>query len=145
MNLEKLMDEWTEDSRLDTSDLVTETMKTPKLHSKYYRILLEEKGKLARVKGQLKALRLAKREFLVNGPSKESITKGWELPPKGKIMKAEIDQYLDGDSDIIRLTIDVDNQTAIVDFLISAISTINNRQWHIKNLIDYNKFISGVV
>ena len=49
MNIEQIVDEWTVDTQIDQTDLSTESLKIPKLHNKYIRILYTEKLRLRKL------------------------------------------------------------------------------------------------
>jgi hypothetical protein len=55
-----------------------------------------------------------------------------------------MDIYMEADEDIVRLTSKIDLQRAKVEYLDSVLKGINNRQWVIRNSIEWRKFMSGV-
>jgi hypothetical protein len=91
----------------------------------------------------MKQLKLDKYEFLTQGPNEETKDKGWKLPPKGMILKGDIPMYLDGDQDIINLSLKIGLQQEKVELLDSIIKTIINRNFIIRNAIDWQKFTMG--
>jgi hypothetical protein len=142
MNLKDLMDEWDKDTVIDRTDLTTASLNTPKLHAKYFRIYMGERAKLIRWTNELAVLKKDKFEFLTDGPHSET-PDSWELPPKGKIIRADADRYVDTDKQIIELAERVDLQKEKMKFLDSIIYAINTRNYVIKNAIDVIKFESG--
>ena len=58
MNIEDIMDLWSEDVKIDNIDLDTESLKIPNLHAKWLNILTKERQKLRSL--TLKKQRLAK-------------------------------------------------------------------------------------
>ena len=91
----------------------------------------------------MKRLKLDKYEFFTQGPSEETRDKGWRLPPKGMILKGDIPMYMDADQDIIDLNLKIGTQQEKVEFLESVIKTIINRNFVIKNAIEWNRFTMG--
>ena len=83
------------------------------------------------------------RSFYTQGPSEETNKKGWELPAKGMILKSDIPMYLDGDPDIINLSLKISYQQEKIECLESIIKSIMNRGFLIKNAIDWQKFTMG--
>ena len=68
-----------------------------------------------------------------------------EKPFDLKILKTDIDKYLDADIELQRSKQKVDYLETVVDFLDKTIRTISNRGFTIKNAIDWRKFTSGAI
>jgi len=143
MKFEELFDEWKLDSEIDRSELGSESLKIPKLHHKYYIFFVAERATLRNLEAQMKKLKLAKYEFYSQGHNDESREKGWRLPPKGMILKADIPMYMEADDDIVQLSLRIGTQIEKVEFLESIIKSIQNRNFILKNAIDFVKFTSG--
>lgn len=143
MNIEEIMELWNTDTNIDKTELGDESLKIPKLHSKYYNILIKERLVLRKYYEDMKKLKLDKYEFFTQGPSEETRDKGWRLPPKGMILKGDIPMYMDADQDVIDLTLKIGLQQEKVDLLESIIKTIINRNFVIKNAIEWNRFTMG--
>lgn len=143
MEIEDIMELWNTDTNVDRTELGDESLKIPKLHSKYYNILIKEKLTLRKLIEEMKRLKLDKYEFFTQGPSEETRDKGWRLPPKGIILKGDIPMYMDADQDIIDLNLKIGTQQEKVEFLESVIKTIINRNFVIKNAIEWNRFTMG--
>ena len=143
MEIEEIMELWNTDTNVDRTELGDESLKIPKLHSKYYNILIKEKLSLRKLIEEMKRLKLDKYEFFTQGPSEETRDKGWRLPPKGMILKGDIPMYMDADQDIIDLNLKIGTQQEKVEFLESVIKTIINRNFVIKNAIEWNRFTMG--
>jgi hypothetical protein len=143
MKFEEIFDEWKKDSEIDQTDLGAESLKIPKLHHKYYMILVAEKATLRKLEYQYKQLRLAKYEFYSQGHTEDSKKLGWQLPPRGIILKADIPLYLDSDQDVIDLSLKIGMQQEKVDFLESIIKSFQTRGYLIKNSIDFMRFTMG--
>ncbi len=143
MNFESLFSEWEKDAEIDKTDLANEALKIPKLHHKYYKLLVTEKSRLKKLESDYKKLRLEKTEFFTQGHDDETRTKGWKLPAKGIIIKSDIPMYLDADSDLIELSLQIGIQLEKVEFLESIIKTLNNRGYIIKTAVDFIRFTMG--
>ena len=143
MNFEQLIEEWRQDSNIDITALDEESLKSPKLHHKYYTEYVKERAVLRKLQSDLKRLELEKFEFYTQGPSDEQKNKGWKLPPKGQILKAEVQRYLDADKDLIDLSLKIGMQQEKCDYLISIIKSISGRSFDIKNSIEFRKYIMG--
>lgn len=143
MNFESLFSEWEKDAEIDKTDLANEALKIPKLHHKYYRLLVTEKSRLKKLESEYKKLRLEKTEFFTQGHDDETRAKGWKLPAKGIIIKSDIPMYLDADQDLIDVSLQIGIQQEKVEFLESIIKTLNNRGYIIKTAVEFIRFTMG--
>ncbi len=144
MKLEDIRNMWSLDAKIDNTELSHEALRIPSLHSKYYGIYTEERLRLRKYETDMKKLRLEKFEFFTQGPTKETQERGWVLPPIGRVIKSEVNNYIDADDDIIELTLRIGIQQEKTDLLESIIRTLNNRGFLIKNAIDFEKFKTGM-
>ncbi len=143
MKFEDLLSNWEKDSEIDRTELADESLKIPKLHHKYYSYYVIEKANLRKLEADYKKLKLEKHEFYTQGPNEETARKGWKLPARGLIIKADIPMYIESDEDIIELSLKIGIQQEKVDFLESVIKSIHNRGYAIRNAIDFIKWTSG--
>ena len=143
MKLDEIYAEWDKDSYIDPTDLGNESIKIPSLHNKYFKLYTSEKLLLRKFEADMKELKLEKYEFYTQGPSKESQDKGWTFPAKGIILKGDIPMYLDGDKNIIALSLKIGMQQEKIDILESIIKSLTNRGYQLKNAIDWNRFTMG--
>lgn len=143
MKLEEIFDQWKIDSEIDKTELGDEALKVAKLHHKYYQILVSERLLLKSYESDMKRLKLDKYEFFSQGPNEETQAKGWKLPAKGLILKADIPMYMDADDDIIKLSLKIGVQQEKIELLESIIRTLMNRGYNVKAAIEWQKFIMG--
>lgn len=143
MKLESIFDMWDVDSKVDRNRLDEEALNISILHAKYHRIFTNERLTLRKYEADLKELKLQKFEFYTQGPTKETVEKGWQLPPIGKILKADAATYVDADKDIVNLSLKIGIQHEKISLLESIIRTLQNRGYNIRAAIDYIKFTSG--
>ena len=59
-------------------------------------------------------------------------------------MKNEVDMYLDSDKDIIQNNVRIINQKEKLAFLEEVLKNVNQRNFQIKNAIEWKKFTQGV-
>ena len=143
MKVEEILESWKEDSVIDKTELGDEAMKIAKLHHKYYQILINERCILRSFESDMKKLKLAKYEFYTQGPDEETKQKGWKLPAKGLILKADIPMYMDADEDIVKLSLRIGLQQEKIDLLESIIKTVMNRGYNLKVALEWQRFING--
>tara|TARA_Y100001973_G_scaffold74106_1_gene108126 strand:+ start:2228 stop:2518 length:291 start_codon:yes stop_codon:yes gene_type:complete len=85
----------------------------------------------------------AKWEYYSGKMSEEELqSREWE-PFDLKILKQDLDKYLDGDADLILEKQKITYQEEKVSYLESVLKSINNRNWEIKNAIEWRKFLNG--
>ena len=144
MKLDEIQALWEQHSKIDATELGAEALKIPQLHNVFFKILSQERLSLRRLEAEARELRRRKFEFYTQGPTEETHQLGWVLPPSGKIIKSEVSSYIDSDPDITTLSLRVSLQQEKVDFLVSIISTINNRGYHLKVAVDWERFKVGL-
>ena len=143
MKIEDIQAMWSEDAKIDHTELSHEALRIPSLHSKYFNVFTAERLRLRKYEMELKKLKLEKYEFFTQGPTKETHDRGWKLPPVGKVIKSEVNSYIDADDDVINITLKIGIQQEKVEMLDSIIRSLNNRGFLIKNAIDFEKFKMG--
>lgn len=143
MTLEEIFELWHEDANINVSELGQSALDIAKLHHKYYEIYSRERLLYKKLESEMKVLKRDKYEFYTDGPTQEHIDKGWKLPPKGKLLKADVIMYLESDDDVIKMNLRLAYQQEKLDLLDSIIKTISNRGFQIKSAIEWEKFKTG--
>jgi hypothetical protein len=143
MTIDEIITLWNDDVNIDQTELSSESLKIPKLHNKYYQILINEKLLLKKLEIDFKKLKLEKYEFYTQGPNEETNKKGWELPAKGIILKSDIPLYMEADEDLCTIILKISYQQEKIECLESIIKSIMNRGYLIKNAIEWQKFTMG--
>ena len=143
MKLDEIMEMWSEDCNVNRLELGEESLKLPKLHSKYLRVFTEERLLLKRLEEERKELVLVKHDYYRGLlPEEDLKANGWE-PFRLNVLKSDMHMYIDADQDIIKLNLKIAMQQEKVDALESIIRSINNRGFLIKNAIEFEKFKVG--
>ena len=142
MTLEELQQQADKDLKINDAELDLESLKTPQLHNKYLKHLNNFKLLLTRAKTYVNIMKKVKWEYYTGKPSPEIYK---QKPFDLKILKQDIDKYLESDEDLIKLTQKVEYLQTVVDFLESTVRQISNRSFAIKNAIEWKKFTSGAI
>ena len=143
MKLDDIMDLWADDARMDDTELGNESLRIPMLHHKYYKIFVQEGLLLKKVEQDYKSLYKLKYEYYMGVLDQETLLeKGWNPNPL-KILKQDLSIYMEGDDDLQLIQAKIDIQKQKLSFLESAIKTITNRGFLIKNAIDWERFKVG--
>jgi len=143
MKLDDIMDLWADDARMDDTELGNESLRIPMLHHKYYKIFVQEGLLLKKVEQDYKTLYKLKYEYYMGVLDQETLLeRGWNPNPL-KILKQDLSIYMEGDNDLQLIQAKIDIQKQKLSFLESAIKTIINRGFLIKNAIEWEKFKVG--
>ena len=141
--LELIEKEWGEDSQIEEIDLSAETRKTAKLHNKYHKYYNGACRRLKELESERARLTFLKTDYYLGNLDKDTLQeKGWK-PFKRVVIKTDLPLFLAADEEMIALNLKISDQDQVVKFLESIIRSINNRGYHIRNIIDYEKFING--
>ena len=119
-----------------------ESLKTPQLHNKYLKYLNKFKLLLTRSEDELKNITKDKWEYYT-GKSDPAVYQA--KPFNLKILKQDVDKYINSDEEYQRAYQKVKYLETVVDFLDRTVRQISNRGFVIKNAIDWRKFTSGAI
>ena len=143
MSTDDISELWAADAVIDETNLGNEAKKIPQLHSKYYNLYYREALKVKKLKYDLKTLELDKREWFDGSMAEEDLReKGWK-PFRLKVIRNDLDKYIQADKEVIKLSLTIDFHTANANYLEDIIKTIHSRNFIVKNMIDILKFQSG--
>ena len=142
MDLEQLQLEADKDLKINDTELDLESLKTPQLHNKYMKHYTKFKLLLTRTEDELRTMKRDKWEYYT-GKADPSVyqAKPFDL----KIMRTDIDKYLEADEDLQKLSQKIAYLITVVDFLDKTLRVIVNRTYTIKNAIEWRRFQSGAI
>lgn len=141
--MDEISEMWAKDAPIDETNLVGESKKIPLLHSKYYNMYYKEVLRVKKLKHEYKELEHIKREYYDGSMDEETLSElGWK-PFQLKVLRGDMDKYIQADKDIIALSLKIDYHSANANFLEDIIKTIHSRNFIIKNMIDIIKFQAG--
>ena len=140
MDLTQILSEIDSDSIINKLDLDLESIKIPKLHSKYLRLQGEEKLALDKLNGSLDKLMRTKLEYY-SGKSSAEVYRS--APFNIKVQKGELQVYIDSDEEISALKSAIALQELKVHILSDFVKGIHQRSFIIKNAIEWIKHLDG--
>lgn len=144
MNIEQLLDTWDADCVLNEDHLDRESVRTPNLHAKYLRHLIQHKVKLAALAVDYDTLRQKKFRYYRGEMGKTELEElGWSQWQGVKPLKNEMTEFLEGDVDLNKVSIKREYISCMVQAVESILVQIKARDWQIRNATDFKKFISG--
>ena len=135
--------EWEKDSRI-SDDLTLESLKIPQLHSKWMKFRMREKNELVIIQRAYYKMKRLRWEYY-NGTIDHNVLDkmGWE-PFLQKILKPDLPMWLDSDKELGELKDQRTRKEQLISSLEQIIKQIVERQWTIKNAIEWRKFEMGV-
>ena len=134
MNLETLNDMWEKDSPLDDEKLDHDSLAIPKLHAKYLR--LYNNFVTLRDQAELDVKRTYRDRW-------EYYTGKSEKPFPVKLIKTDVAIYLEADQEYQKCVLKAKYLNQMVESIKTILSAINNRSFHIKNAVEFAKFLKG--
>jgi hypothetical protein len=145
MNIEQLQDEWDKDSEIDDNYLGEHATKTPKLHAKYIKLLVNVKLKHTKLQSDYNLMRKNKFRYFRGELSREELQSlEWSQWQGIKPLKNEMDEFLQGDTDLNTLKVKIDYLETMIYFLESVLTQIKARDWQLKSAIEWKKFLAGM-
>lgn len=142
MTLEELQELVDKDLKINESELDLESLKTPQLHNKYLKHYNNFKLLMTRAESDYKILKRVKWEYYT-GKASPDVYK--QKPFNLKIMKSDIDKYLESDEELIKAKQKIDYLETVVNYLDRTLKIISGRDWQIRNSIEWRKFTSGAI
>jgi hypothetical protein len=140
--LEQVLKHWEKDVQIDQTEPGKELLKIPVLHNKYLSILT--KHKIASKKAHFDYLRVrkVKIEYYSGRMSQEELEEhGWQ--PFSFVLKSDINAYLEGDSDLIKMLEKKVYHEECVSVIESIMNELKQRTWQLRDYISWEKFIGG--
>jgi hypothetical protein len=143
MELSEIRNLVAQDMSIDDTELDVASISIPQLHNKYLNIYLDEKLVLQKLTSEYNIMKRIKWEYYTGKLDREQLEEyGWE-PFRLKILKQDIDLYMDSDEELQKLSNRKAYQKEKINYLDAILKSINNRQWNIRNAIEWKKFING--
>ena len=139
MDLETLQNKWEKDCKIG-DELSDESKKIPSLHCEYIKLYNEFNLMKKNTEFRLKCMMRERWEYYT-GKADPKVYE--EEPFDFKVMKQDVDRYLYGDKKIQRLQMKIEYQSQCVFFLDSVLNQIRDRQWQIRNAIEFQKLTLG--
>ena len=144
MKLEEIQELWNRDREIDITELATESIRIPQIHDKYLKIYVDEKIKLRKLQLNLAKISKMKLDYYSGRMSQEELDRLEWQPFLVKVLKGEVNSYVESDDDIIKLKETIALMEEKINYIDSVIRMINNRGFQIKSAIDWIKYKDGI-
>jgi|TARA_R100001463_G_scaffold30219_1_gene68694 hypothetical protein len=143
MNLSEIQDQVKRDLKINDLELDIESLRIPALHTKYLQLLTENSLKLKKANGELAVLKRNKWIYYTGKASEDVYKEKGDFPLKLKT-KDEERTFIEADEDIQKKKTEVEYYETVVDYLQEIVKQIGQRNFQIKNAIEWRKFEAGM-
>ena len=143
MNLSEIQDQVKRDLKINDLELDIESLRIPALHTKYLQLLTENSLKLKKANGELSVLKRNKWIYYTGKAPEEVYKEKGDFPLKLKT-KDEERTFIEADEDIQKKKTEVEYYETVVEYLQEIVKQIGQRNFQIKNAIDWRKFEAGM-
>ena len=140
MNLDELFLEVDKDITIDDSELDRESLRTPYLFDKYLKFLVTVSIAYKNVEENYNKMRLQKYHYYT-GKADPEVYKN--EPFDLKVMKTDVHMYLDADDDLSKMRKSLEYSKQRIEYVERTLKNIQDRNWNIKNAIEWRKFKEG--
>lgn len=144
MDLENIKKLAEVDMKIDTVDLDKESLAVPQLHNKYLNFYSDARLSYKKLKTKYSILKKKKWEYYTGKMSKEELTELKWNPLSLKIIRQDVDIYLESDPDLMAINAQMILEEEKIEYLESILKSIMNRHWSIRSAIEWRKFTNGV-
>jgi hypothetical protein len=142
IDLEKIQIMWEKDSKIDPDNLHTESLNIPTLHAKYFDLYNNISLLKKKAEQQRRNIRHQKYEYYTGKADPDVYI---ENPfPKKVRDKDALQKYLDADEVLSQSSLKVDYYDVLLTYLQDILKMIHQRNYQIKNAIDFQRFASGL-
>jgi hypothetical protein len=105
---------------------------------------MEHKLKLSALQLEYKTLRQKKFRYYRGELTRDELdVYGWRQWQGTKPLKNEMDEFLEGDVDLNKISVKCEYIKHMIDALESILQQVKGRDWNIRNAITWKQFISG--
>lgn len=144
MTIEDLQKQIDADLKIDQAAIDLESARIPDLYHKYLKLYHEFRLKKKAYVHKLNDLSKIKWEYYSGKLSQAELqSRGWQQFPY-RILRQDIDIYLKSDKDLQQVQANIDILDEKIAFLESVTKLIAQRQWMLRNIIDWRKFSNGI-
>lgn len=141
-SLESLIESWTRDSDIDSTEPGKEMIRIPILHNKYNKFLTLHNLATKRAGLEIQKLKKIKWAYYTGKMDDDELKKyGWE--PFQFVLKSDVTVYIDGDDDLNKLMRKKVYHEEAANFCLNVMKEINSRTYQLKAFMDWERFING--
>lgn len=144
VKIDDLMVMWESDAKVDPLDAGTYLANIPKLHAKYLRILTHHNLMVKKFNKEYNELKKVKWEYYNGDLNNPDDLEKYKLEPQlKKILRQDIQLYIDADKDLNTIIARKAINQEIVDACTYILKELHSRTFQIKSIIEWTKFTEG--
>ena len=142
--LDELKKEWGVDCQIDSSRLDDASIRTAKLHQKYLDALTDYKLRLFKLEKDYLRLRAIRIRYFNGQLTREELQENnWEQYQYKTPLKSEMEKMIESDDALLVI---LDKQSYFkfcLEYCEEIMKSLRERNWQIRNAIEWRKFESG--
>lgn len=143
-NITELCDMWKEDATINPHELDTSSIEASKLHAKYLAIMSTHNLIVKQTVVEYNTKKHVKWQYYRGDLNNPEDLKEHDLEPMNHtVLKADVQSWIEQDNELNKLLLRKAMHEEIVDTCKEIVKQLNNRNWSIRNAIEWQKFISG--
>jgi hypothetical protein len=143
MKIEEITTAWATDGKIDQGHLASAAASVPLLHGRYYKMLIEERLLLIKLKSHQENIAMILDGFFAKTLTLSEL-KEYDLEYSDKkVLRADIQKNIAVHPKMIDITLKIAVQSEKVKYLEDIIKQIHSMNYTIKNIIDVRKFEAG--
>lgn len=140
--IESILQHWSKDSVMESTEPSKEIIRIPLLHSKYLNMLIEHKMALKKAQFDYARMKKIKWEYYTGKLSQQELDDHeWEAFPF--TLKSDVSIYIEADKDLIKLLEKKSYHEEAISTIESIMNELKSRTYSIKTFVDWERFIAG--
>jgi len=144
LTTDDILAEWKVDSAIDDTKLSSEVMRTPLLHSKYLEVYLKIKHKYISATSTYNKLKFLRKKYFRGEMTREELNEnGWDQYQGLKMSQSEFNSMAEIDPILNDEWVKMEYWKNLVQGMEYILKQIQQRDWSIKTMIEYNKMMMG--
>lgn len=144
MNLEELIEDWESDSTIDSTILDHESLKQPKLHSKWVTRLTKNKVKCFKIEKELAEAKSMLTRYYNGLMDQEELKELGRPQYQYKTpLKTELERLLESDQIVLDIKQRYYYYTILAEYCEDVLKAIRDRGFSIRTAVDWQRFVAG--
>lgn len=144
INYAFVKEQWEKDGKIDKTEPGLASLHIPELHGKYSNFLYEARKAQLEMKQLSKTMLRVKNDYYRGTLSEDELRKYKWQPFPLRLLKEDVERYMEADPDLQKIEKVYHEAQELVSFIDSILKNINQRNFQIKNHIEFLKFINGI-
>jgi len=142
IDLETIQQMWQKDCKIDPDNLHTESLNISNLHAKYFDLYNNLNLLRKKAEQRKKNIRHERYEYF-SGKADPEVYEENPFPKKIRD-KDTMQKYLDADKKLSTVSMKIEYYNVMISFVEGILKQISERNWQIRNAIEFMKFQAGL-